>query len=301
MRTLEQKISDAGPTNQRVDPHNLTTARKRLERSGVITVEETDRNCWYRLVDTPRHEWESHLRQIEPILDRLDNHGSLIGDTLEVTVFRALQSESEQHNMVFLGGFPGLDPSDEDTWKKSDAPVFVSGRSLSGGCRLDFIILHSVAGPVGVEVKNVRKWFYPRADEVRDFLRKCCELNAVPVMLCRRYAHIMFQLLSPCGVLIHQTYNQRLPESMSVVAEDARHKDLLGYHDIRLGTVPDRRLRTFIGDNLPSVLPEARQRFDHHRDLLWEFATRKMTYKDFISLIPSTSQLDEGQSDSLPF
>ena len=35
-RTLEQKISDAGPFNQRTEPLYLTRARVELEREGII-------------------------------------------------------------------------------------------------------------------------------------------------------------------------------------------------------------------------------------------------------------------------
>ncbi len=36
MRTLEQKISDAGPFPPRVDPHILTIARNQLTSEGVV-------------------------------------------------------------------------------------------------------------------------------------------------------------------------------------------------------------------------------------------------------------------------
>lgn len=36
MRTLEQKISDAGPLNQRVDPHLLTEARDQLQNQAKL-------------------------------------------------------------------------------------------------------------------------------------------------------------------------------------------------------------------------------------------------------------------------
>lgn len=35
-RTLEQKISDAGPYNQRIHPHVLTSVRNRLVRDGSL-------------------------------------------------------------------------------------------------------------------------------------------------------------------------------------------------------------------------------------------------------------------------
>lgn len=40
MRTLEQKISDAGPADQRGDPLILSRARKKLQQSGVVAVEQ---------------------------------------------------------------------------------------------------------------------------------------------------------------------------------------------------------------------------------------------------------------------
>jgi hypothetical protein len=36
MRTLEMKISDAGPFNQRIDPHILTDARDAMVEEGVL-------------------------------------------------------------------------------------------------------------------------------------------------------------------------------------------------------------------------------------------------------------------------
>jgi hypothetical protein len=48
-RTLEQKISDAGPTNQRIDPHILTTARTRLMTDGEIREVIKANIHWYYL------------------------------------------------------------------------------------------------------------------------------------------------------------------------------------------------------------------------------------------------------------
>ena len=42
-RTLEQKISDAGPYNQRIDPHILTEARKNLQDQGIVKSEHRSR------------------------------------------------------------------------------------------------------------------------------------------------------------------------------------------------------------------------------------------------------------------
>jgi hypothetical protein len=46
-RTLEQKISDAGPGDQRCDPHIITTVRERLEHEDVIASRMAADAPWY--------------------------------------------------------------------------------------------------------------------------------------------------------------------------------------------------------------------------------------------------------------
>jgi hypothetical protein len=58
-RTLEQKISDSGPFNQRIDPHILTPVRNRLVTDGKITEYEFESVKWYFLPDIT----QAHLLQ----------------------------------------------------------------------------------------------------------------------------------------------------------------------------------------------------------------------------------------------
>ena len=48
-RTLEQKISDAGPYNQRIDPHALTPPRNALVKEGQITRLQKHNAPWFHL------------------------------------------------------------------------------------------------------------------------------------------------------------------------------------------------------------------------------------------------------------
>ena len=282
MRTLEQKISDAGPANQRVDPHNLTTARRELQQRGVVMVDQRPTGHWYRLATTPEREWKERLELVEPIVERMQDHKIhlAVGQTLEIAVYRALLIERANHSLQFYGGVLGLDSSDPADWKKVEPPNLISGKSLSGGRNLDFVLDHRDAKSVGVEVKNIREWVYPDSEAMLALLSKCLDLDAVPVLICRRYAYATFSVLHRCGVLLHQNYNQLLPHSLRDLAELARDKELLGYHDIRLGHEPNQRLRRFIG-KLPSLLPEARDRFAAYKDLLSKFASGEIGYNEF--------------------
>ena len=84
-----------------------------------------------------------------------------------------------------------------------------------------------------------------------------------------------------CGVVVHQAYNQRFHIADEAVAERAREKTLLGYHDIRIGDAPDKRLIKFLGTDLPTVLPAARAKFDEFKDLLAPFGDGYMPYEEF--------------------
>ncbi len=184
--------------------------------------------------------------------------------------------------MNFLGSFKNLDDhNDNRLYKKEEPPQSLSGRSLDGGQRLDFLVRQEEAGWAGIEAKNVREWLYPDRPEIAELLHKAVTLDIVPVLIARRIAYVTFKVFSPCGVLFHETYTQLLPEADRELAELAQDKNLLGYHDIRIGNEPDARLQKFIGVNLPKILPEARERFDAYKGLLADFAAAAMRYQEF--------------------
>ena len=302
MRTLEQKISDAGPSQQRVEPLHLTKARQRLEKRGIVIRERRPTGHWYRLVTTPDSECRQRLAQVEPLVAQMQNHRNhlAVGHTLEIATYRALRLEEPNHGLLFFGAFHGLESSDPADWSKEEPPSTISGRSLSGGKKLDFALVHAATGVAGVEVKNIREWVYPFSKTMRELLGKCCDLDAVPVMICRRYGYSTYSVLHRCGVLLFQNYNQLLPESLRGLADQVRDKDLLGYHDIRLGHNPNPRLRRFIGKHLPQLLPKMRARFDEYKDLLHKYASGDMGYKEFAARARRRSEGVSEDFDDFP-
>jgi hypothetical protein len=122
---------------------------------------------------------------------------------------------------------------------------------------------------------------YPHVDEIKEMLRKCLALNAVPVLIARRIPFVTFHILGKCGLVIHQTYNQLLPDSEAELAAKVRDKTLLGYHDVRTSSQPDARMVKFITVNLPAVARAARGRMEDNIDLLERFAYGDMGYVEF--------------------
>ena len=299
-RTLEQKIADAGPGNLRVDPHVLTPVRNALIEEGRIRVIEEGGVPWFHLPETPPADVRKRLDKQLPVYRRFTkgSRGKRVGQCLEIAIYKALQS---QVPLEYLGGFSDLDDHGDDRlYSKEEPPRALSGRRLAGDRRLDFLIRDPEAGWAGVEAKNIREWLYPNREEITDLLGKAVQLDCIPVLIGRRIPFVTFKVLSPCGVVFHQTYNQLLPEADRELADKARHKRLLGYHDIRVGNEPDKRLLKFVGTNLPRILPAARERFDEYKDLLEAFASHEIEYKSFAARVRRRSQGRYEEGDWSP-
>ncbi|SHG86678.1 hypothetical protein [Bradyrhizobium erythrophlei] len=294
-RTLEQKISDAGPYGQRVDPHVLTDVRKRLMKEGIIGVASSAGSPWFFASNTSKAAWEARLQILLAVYQPYLAIAGRIGQALEIATYRAL---SEIPNADFEGRFKELDGHDDSTMYKKEEPTqHIGTRSLKGDERLDFILRTANAGPIGIECKNVRHWMYPHVNEIKDTLRKCLALNAVPVLIARRIPYVTFAVLSHCGLIIHQTYNQLFPAADATLSAQVAHKTMLGYHDIRTTNQPDARLLKFITQNLPSIAAAARQRFEGHKDLLEPFSNGEMNYVEFAARVLRRSR---GQNEDFP-
>lgn len=286
LRTLEQKISDAGPYDQRIDPHILGDVRWTLLREGVIEKINRGGTSWFWLPETSGEAVIERLGEQLEIHEKLQNGGNTrlrIGQTLEIAIYRAL---CEQSTLTHFGGFRDLESHDDSTlYSKEEPPSLLNGRQLSNRRKLDFLVQHPTAGLAGIEAKNIREWIYPGHKHTRALIEKALELDCVPVFIVRRYQYALFSVLYQCGVLLHQNFNQLLPEADHALAEQAKHKRLLGYHDIRTGNKPDKRLVKFITVTLPHKLPEARERFDKNKDLLEQFVEEFIDLEELTALL----------------
>jgi hypothetical protein len=280
MRTLEQKISDAGPTNQRIDPHLLTLARGEMAKVGQLVAQKRHGMPWYHLAETAPAEVDRRLDELGSVHDQTTEPDFTLrmGQTLEIAIFRALSTGS----MYFLGAYPDLEEHDDSSlYSQEEPPHMFSGKALPGDMRLDFLTIHPTAGPAGLEAKNIREWLYPDRDEVSDLLHKCCSIDAVPVLIARRMSYSTFSVLHATGVIVHQNFNQHYPQADAELAVLARDKNLLGYHDIRVGNQPDARLEKFLLKDLPALLPAARKRFSVYQDLLARYGSGEIRYPEF--------------------
>jgi hypothetical protein len=279
LRTLEQKIADAGPNPLRVQPHILTDVKNELLKQGTVAAIDLKGAQWLHLASTPADRVQARLAELGPLWEAFTACRQT-GQALEIAVFRAIL---EAPAVTAFGGFHDLTAHGDDRlYAKEEVKIF-NGNSI-GNRSLDFIV-NADGIYCGIEVKNIRPWLYPHDKEVIAALQKALKLGVVPVIIARRIPYVTFRLLGTCGVVMHETYNQRMANADAALADRARHKDLLGYHDIRVGNLPDQRLTHFMTNNLAKVAKDAEAKLKAYDDLLSAFANEGMPYNEFAARV----------------
>ena len=237
---------------------------------------------WLHLTDTDPLAVTAKFETLRPIWESFTAAPVTrrTGQALEVAIWRALQAAPA---IVTIGGFHDVDSHDDATLFAKQEIQILNGKTL-GKESLDFIAQID-RHFVGIEAKNIRPWLYPHDEEIRTAVRKALTLDVIPVIVARRIQYASFRVLGTCGVIMHETYNQRLANADAAIAEQAKHKDLLGYHDIRTGNAPDARLTRFLADQLPGLLDRSRAALDQYRDLLEAYASKDISYAEFAARV----------------
>lgn len=279
LRTLEQKIADAGPNPLRVQPHILTPVKNALVKDGRLIQLQYDNAQWIHRADEDPVRVAKRIAELHPIWDAFIK-ARQTGQALEIAVFRAILAAP---NIVPFGGFPNLEAHGDDRLYKKEELRTINGKTI-GEEALDFIVAAD-GTYCGIEVKNVRPWLYPHDPEIKDAVRKALTLEIVPVIVARRIPYVTFRILGTCGVVMHETYNQRMANADAALAEKAKDKALLGYHDIRVGNLPDDRLTRFISTNLALIAKAAKTKLNDYADLLWSYVTDEMPYIEFAARV----------------
>lgn len=286
MRTLEMKIADAGPNHLRINPHIITQVRKAMVKAKRIGMID---GLWYHRTTENPERIEARLAVLKPLHARTNQHNFKLrmGQTFEIAILRCL----ENAGMQFVGGFTDLEDHDDSTlYSKEEPPLRYSGRRMPGEKRFDFLAFHPTAGPIGIEAKNVREWMYPQQIEIIELLQKALAADTLPILIARRIPYVTFRLMRACGVMVFENFNQLYPSADAELAALVRHKDNLGYHDIRIGNEPNPHLVAFITNTVPANADEYRARFDSHKDLLSAFSSKEMQYPEFAARVRRREQ-----------
>ena len=278
-KTLEQKISDQGPGDLRVDPHLLGLAIRDLReqrRLAIHTHPSTATLQWFSNLATSSARAQAKLSTIAPLYAETtsDGFGNLIGDALEIAVYKCLlEVEREKPRYSFQGKFDLSGPkNNQNRYNKSDPPKTVSNNTTTK--QADFLQFGYDQGHVCIECKNYREWIYPNSKTIKDTIVKSYELGSIPLLVARRIHYSTFSnLLKPSGIIGHQTLFQYYPADKADFAAQIKHKDGIGFSDVMATETPHRLTREFFRDHLPEVVSVAAIRWARTKELLYEYAT----------------------------
>ena len=300
IRTLEMKISDAGPKDQRVEPHILGL-------SGVELVERRRVRTHHHPL-TAKQKWDAPSRfseeQVAEKLDALANVYSRtvapdftagLGDPLEISVFKALRRlRAADRRIAFQGSFDLEERQPSGRFRKTEPPSAYNDVALDGPP--DFVLFSPTIGePLMIECKNHREWIYPSSDVMKTLVRKAISADMTPVLIARRLPYITkAALCAPAGILAHETYHQMYPDTQAgreLAVEAARTRGL-GYADLQATEDTLPRTTKFFETDLPRIAQRAARRFLENKEVLDAWASSEITWRQLFNHLHRGDQYD---------
>ena len=186
-RTLEQKISDQGPAGQRVDPHLVGLAIMDLLETARLKERVVAGDPWYSNPGTSDQAAEAKIGKYAQLhaLINSGNFGNLIGDALELVVFKTLDRlYAAQPRYAYHGSFRLSEPKKLARYVKDRPPKNIGARSTLKDP--DFLQFGHDSGPLYIECKNRREWLYPRHGLIKNMIIGAIDLGCTPVLIQRR-------------------------------------------------------------------------------------------------------------------
>lgn len=292
-KTLEQKISDQGPNNQRVNPHLVGLAIFDLLETNRLrkhTHPATASKPWYANPGTSDKDVADRLDEIAPLYASVsgDGFGNFTGDALEIIVYKCLeQIYAAQPRYSYQGCFHLDEPKTEHgRYRKTQPPKSIGNFTTTK--EADFLQFGHDLGPLCIECKNYREWLYPNNKIIRELIVKADELGAVPVLIQRRIHYTTrTNFLEPAGIIAHESYYQYFPADQQELAEKAKHKRSLGFSDITASEDPHPRTVKFFTTTLPKIVGYMGERWKANRTALVEFAEHEINLPQLYSAIGS--------------
>lgn len=250
---MEAKLADRlpGPRGgpQRVQPHHLTTARRRLLAAGAmeLTRERTRGSgrviTTFNLDDSKKSQRAAgRKRLLQARFHSWSQASSDWGSTppisagLERVVQASLQTAAPH-------GYRLLRPAGGEVTTLLNAPV--PGGSLDNAAfytGLDELGLPTAPVHLPIEAKNVRQWIYPQTQELFQVLSKSARLQQahptmriVPVLVCREKHTLTALMAEQMGFHVISTWRQYLRPIVATYDEGARDRfeqvrDELGFN-----------------------------------------------------------------------
>lgn len=302
-KTLEQKISEQGPREMRVDPHLIGRAIVDLsELNRLITNNHpaTGHVGWFSNPGRAAAEVTARVDFLAPLYASVSGHGfgNLSGDALEVIVWKALREvQARERRFAYQGHFDLTRPKNRQGRYHRVHPPKTMGEHTTQK-EGDFFQFGHAAGSLCIECKNYREWIYPDHGIIKELIIKASDLGMIPVLVARRLHYTTRNnLLYPAGIIAHESLYQYYPADHADLAAQVRHARNLGFTDVLSIEEPHARTRRFFSELLPSIVPAMAAKWTRNIDALVAFANDEIKLHELYREINSpaaSSWSDDG-------
>jgi len=278
-RQLEAKISEAGPPIMRAQPHHIGNALNKLQKSEQVRIIDYVSAGGGRQ-STPLFGLSTWNPNSQQDMDRLNRVKAAYQDFLTISQNEDFGKSLEaivQSAITLSGQYswfndPGQPPS---------AGTMISGIRLTAeGGPLDHYIMHlSPPGiKIGVEDKNYREWIYADNPQIRQLLGKCQAQDLLPVLVTRKVHFTTRLLFSFLGAVAFQTHYQCFPLKYAERLAEARHKDGLGFADIRFTEDPPQHVVRLFSEYLPRLIQPSWEKFRNNTEIIKAYVDEEIDY-----------------------
>lgn len=303
-KTLEQKISEQGPREMRVDPHLIGRAILDLtELNRLVTHhhQSTGRLGWLSNPGRAAAEVTERLNFLAPLYDSVSGHGfgNLTGDALELVVWKALRSvHAAKRRFTYQGHFDLTQPkNDHGRYRRVQPPK--SNGEYTTKKEADFFQFGHTAGALCIECKNYREWIYPDHVIIKELIIKASDLQMIPVLVARRLHYTTRNnLLAPAGIIAHESLYQYYPADKAELAAQVRHARNLGFTDVLAVEEPHARTQRFFGELLPGLVAPMGAKWTKNMGALVAFANEEIQLPELYREIgsPAASSWEEDMN-----
>lgn len=294
-RQLEIKISEAGPPNMRANPHHITKALKELlEKGDVIAPISVSSGTGQPTTLFTLSNWDStsspDSERLVRVRDAYEEFLTITqnednGTSLETMIQRAIQKSNAYEWL----NQPGKSPP---------SGLRVSGNLITGSGTLDHYLVWRSSSSIliGVEDKNYRDWIYPSRKEIKSLLQKCQKYGMLPVLVARKIHYTTRLFFHYLGAVAFETHFQYFDPKYSSRLSEARHKDGLGFADIRFSEDPPQHLVNLFSNLLPKLAIGAWEKFQNNASLVSAYTSGELDYYHLIGEL-GIIELEEDDLD----
>lgn len=288
-RHFEIKISEAGPSNMRAEPHIINSELGRLLKQKKIDVYDgSDADPSAKIFIAKDFGSAGDLSRLRAFTDwremflKYSQENAYCGMVLERLIFEAVLN-NDLYNVV--GSGPLYDGS-STLYKPTGAETLhYGGNSVyksEHGAGFDLFLIHKRTNiPIGIEAKNIRQWIYPASIEVWRMIARACTLNCLPVIASRKISYIATAgFFANFGILGFQTHFQYMSNAVNKQSnykfkKNVIDKDRLGFADIRLVKEKDgvpQNFNHFFNGILDENIEAYYEKFQKNKKLLQKYA-----------------------------